>query len=123
MTTALLSIHPHHVDAILAGRKTVEIRRVVPSRDVTRLLIYETAPTSSIVADCAVRTWIDAPNRLLRRFGSGIGVTRAEFRSYVGDRERICMLEIEDIRQVLGPTLADYGLRWPPQSWAYVEHR
>lgn len=121
MTTALLPIHPRHVEGILARRKTVEIRRTVPKRDITRLVIYETAPSSRVVADCRVRLWIGSPDAAERRFRGRFGVSVREFRDYVSGRPEIAVLEIDDVIPVDDRCLRDYGLNSPPQSWVYLD--
>ena len=46
----LISIHPRHVEAILAGEKTIEFRRRWTAREVGHLVIYATVPVKRIVA-------------------------------------------------------------------------
>ena len=120
MTTAILAIHPRHVAAILAGHKTVEIRRVVPARNVTRLVIYETAPASRVVAECDVHATVGEPDAIWRTHRSWMAVTRREFDAYLRGRDRACALLLGPIREPRSHLLADYGQRRPPQSWAYV---
>jgi predicted transcriptional regulator len=57
MKTLLISIHPRHSQNILAGRKSIELRkRPFKQKDGSpvfdHLLIYETHPTAAIVGYC-----------------------------------------------------------------------
>jgi predicted transcriptional regulator len=49
-SVALISIHPRFVESIVAGTKNVEFRRRWSRTHVDALLIYATAPESSLVA-------------------------------------------------------------------------
>ncbi len=62
-----LSIHPRYVEAILDGRKTVELRKRMPRAEIgTQLVIYASMPKCAVVAS-AVIDRIEAPSR--RRCG------------------------------------------------------
>jgi predicted transcriptional regulator len=43
-------MHPEHVAKIIAGEKTVEYRKIMPSKQATHLVIYCTNPVQKIVA-------------------------------------------------------------------------
>lgn len=45
----ILSIHPEYVEKILAGEKTVELRRLLPRQNVEKIYIYSTSPVKKIV--------------------------------------------------------------------------
>lgn len=52
----LLSIKPGHVDNILSGSKTVELRRIRPQVSAGQpIAIYATMPVGAVVATCRVR--------------------------------------------------------------------
>lgn len=121
MSTALLSIHPRHVSAIRRHLKLYELRRVIPRREVTRLLIYETAPTSAVVALADVELIVDSPSSLWRRIGWLTGVSHREFTAYTSGRAEIAAMLLRNLRDAPSRDLADYGLRCAPQGWAYVE--
>ncbi|MDE0040937.1 MAG: ASCH domain-containing protein, partial [Candidatus Poribacteria bacterium] len=57
---ALISIRPNFAEAILAGKKTVEIRRRIPALQVgTRLWIYATRPLGAIIGTAIVAKIIE----------------------------------------------------------------
>lgn len=54
MTVLLLSIRPQAAQQILQGSKSYEYRRCCPSKTVTTLLLYVTAPVQRVVASVEV---------------------------------------------------------------------
>lgn len=121
MTTALLSIHPRFSQAIIAGTKTVEIRRVIPKRDVRRLVIYETKPTMAVVAECDCYLITGTPERLWLDCRGEMGIIGKEFWSYMEGCENACAAVILRVRKPRFTSLADYGVRQAPQSWVYLD--
>jgi predicted transcriptional regulator len=81
---AIISIHPNFANAILAGTKTVELRRRIPPIVVgTRLWIYATRPTAAIIGSAVV-------DRILRgnfdevwaECGINAGINRTNYDEY-----------------------------------------
>ena len=81
---ALLAVHPEYATAMLHGRKTVEIRRRVPSlRPGTRLWLYATRPCSRIVGCVTVEMMTRASvHELWERFHACVLVDQSTFYSY-----------------------------------------
>lgn len=122
MTTAILSIHPRFSQAIIAGTKRVELRRVVPKRDVRRLVIYETKPTMAVVAECSCYVVSGTPDGLWWAFRGEMGISGKEFWSYMEGVKSACGVVILRVGEPRSRELADYGLRQPPQSWVYLDN-
>lgn len=52
---AIISIHPEYAEAILSGKKTIELRRRIPKiEEGTRLWIYATRPQAAIIGSAIV---------------------------------------------------------------------
>lgn len=83
----LISVHPRHVDSMVRGVKTVELRRrPLKLTDGCRVWIYSTLPRGSVEALGIVRSVVAAaPAKLWRDFGAQSGITKAEFDSYYKD--------------------------------------
>ena len=81
---AVMAVYPEYATAILDGRKTVEIRRRVPSLSCgTRLWLYATRPASGIVGCVTVEMMIRASvHELWERFHAGVLIDRAKFDCY-----------------------------------------
>ena len=80
----LLSLKPRFADAVLTGKKTVELRRAEPKIVVpTRALIYSTSPLRALVGTCIVTSVeTDRLADLWQRFGPRTGINRREFSDY-----------------------------------------
>ena len=122
----VLSIRPTYVERILAGEKTIELRRRFPALRSPRqlALIYCTAPIQAIVA-CATLFEVETLSltHLWRRRGQQAAVSRAEFDSYFAGREHGCALVLQEVARFTRPMhLTDLARRFdfsPPQSYCY----
>jgi predicted transcriptional regulator len=92
---AIISIHPIHADAILAGTKTIELRRRLPELPSgTRLWIYATRPTAAIVGVATIKNVARAhPTTIWKRHRNGVGVDHASYKAYFnGSQEAVAIL-------------------------------
>jgi len=122
-----LSIRPQYAEKILAGGKTVELRRVRPKHiaEGALVLIYVSSPVKSLVGAFSVESVIEEPlHKLWKEVGSRAGVSRDEFDTYFEGLARgvgIVLdkpwrfqepLGLQDLRKMM-----DFR---PPQSFRYV---
>ena len=126
----VLSLKPRFAEAILAGTKTVELRRTTPKIEVpTRALLYASTPVRALLGSCIITSVASARlTELWCEFGSRADLPYQEFKRYfegveVGaalalaqQRPFTRIVPLQDLRAE--PT----GFR-PPQSFAYVEAR
>lgn len=122
----LLAIKPAFASRIYDGSKNIELRRVKPSRDVVRVLIYETAPVKQITGWFTLR-WIRSlsPSKTWSRYRRQLGVSRKVFRSYYQDCRTAILLAVSRVRKLIaGIHLSSVrtGLR-APQSFIYLNKR
>jgi predicted transcriptional regulator len=118
MSAALMSIKPRFAEAILAGDKTIELRRRRPRlAPGSRVSIYASSPVQAVVGWFEVGTVIEAnPVKLWRLVGQAAAVTRTEFDDYFAGRPLGYGIEIVNV----GTTDAiPLGIH-PPQSWQYL---
>ena len=87
---ALISIRPNFAKAILAGKKTVEIRRRIPALEVgTRLWIYATQPLGAIVGTAIVERVIEStPTELWETCMDQIALRQCEYDEYFEGTDR-----------------------------------
>ena len=80
----LISVHPRHVDSMVRGVKTVELRRrPLKLAGGCRVWIYSTLPRGSVEALGIIRTVVAAtPSTIWRDYGRQSGITKAEFDAY-----------------------------------------
>jgi predicted transcriptional regulator len=113
------------MDRILAGLKTVELRRRFPKPvGRTKVLLYSTSPVQAIVCHAVLEEVSHLSIQALwRRFARAAAVTREEFDSYFQGVETGCALRLTKIRALEIPLdLADLARRFkfaPPQSYCY----
>lgn len=128
--TLLLSIKPAFAEMVLAGRKTVELRRVRPSVDPGMpLLLYASSPRRQLVATGRIAdvAW-GSPDEVWEAYGADTGVPRAFFDDYFAGSPRAVAILVEDVRPLAAPVALD-DLRdrlesfHPPQSFRYLTGR
>jgi predicted transcriptional regulator len=108
---AIISIHPKFAEAILAGTKTVELRRRIPPINVgTRLWIYATQPIGAVIGTATVEAIVRAtPDVIWEMCVDRAEVSRIEFDRYfsgtseaigisLGATQKIEAIEIEKLR-------------------------
>lgn len=119
----LISIHPRHVTNILSGRKIFEYRKVMPSQDVSHLVLYSTAPVMKVVAVAeVVGRIVGAPSKVWDLTSFGSGISRSFFRVYFAGQRQACALSLGRVYELVSPmglsSLA--GVKTPPQSFSYL---
>lgn len=98
----LISVHPRHVDNMVRGRKTVELRRR-PLRlaDGCRVWIYCTLPRGSVEALGIVRTVVAAPPSVIwHDYGWQSGITKAEFDAYYEGADTAYAIEFSSVEKL-----------------------
>ncbi|WP_420639631.1 ASCH domain-containing protein [Candidatus Poriferisocius sp.] len=119
---ALLSVHSEFAQAILHGTKTVELRRRPPKREVSHVVLYETAPTSAIVGWARVQSVeTRSPTSIWTTWGVSAGVTRDRFRRYFSGTSEATAIVLGVTRRLEVPMpLALLGLHAAPQNFIYL---
>ena len=124
----VLSLKPRFAEAILAGVKTVELRRTEPKIVVpTRALLYAASPVRALLGTCIITSVQPLDLQVLwREHGSASGLLYHEFQQYyegvdigtaltlIQPRAFSRRIPLQDLRA------KPKGFR-PPQSFAYVD--
>ena len=123
-----VSIKPRFADKILAGEKSVELRRVRPAVSAGTLVIfYASSPTREVVGTGRIKAIeTDTPTAIWERHRSALGLRRSEYRTYFeGVRQAVGIVLTEVERLPESIPLADLRERLagfePPQSFRYVD--
>lgn len=124
-----LSIHPEYVQAILEGRKTVELRKRRPRAEVgSTVVIYATMPRCEVVATAIVERIQSAePARLWRHVRCAAAVSKHAYDHYYAGTDTAVGIHLSRIRQFDEPIpLGDLRDRWqgfhPPQQFRYLSN-
>lgn len=125
--TLLLSIKPAFAEMVLAGRKTVELRRVRPAVEPgMALLIYASSPRRQLVATGKIGdvAW-GSPDEVWEVYGAEAGVARGFYDEYFAGCARAVAILVEEVRPLSSPVALDaLRDRWaafqPPQSFRYL---
>ena len=122
-----LSIHPQYVQAILEGRKTVELRKRRPRAEVgSTVVIYATMPQCEVVATAIVGEIQSAePAKLWRHVRDTAAVSKTTYDEYFADTETAVGIRFSEVRRFNDPIpLGDLRERWqgfhPPQQFRYL---
>jgi predicted transcriptional regulator len=101
LTGAVLALQPSHLEKVLSGVKTVEIRTRFSDRwEGRRISLYGTRPISGIAGEATVSRVIPGqPDRIWEHFGHLMGCTKVEYDEYVGVRSQVHALILRDVRE------------------------
>ena len=125
---AVLSLKPRFAEAILAGIKTVELRRTEPKIVVpTRALLYAASPVRALLGSCIITSVNSADLAALwREHGSKAALPYEEFLQYFDGVDLGTALTLTEPRP-FSRKIPLHDLRTkpqsfrPPQSFAYVD--
>lgn len=123
----LLSIRPRYAELILAGDKTVELRKRCPSLPAgTLVVMYASAPTCAIVGAFELGGILRLPPaELWASHGDRTGVSRELFERYYEGRGEAVGLVVGEVlrlsqRVELGRLRELWDAFHPPQSYRYL---
>ncbi|MEU0659800.1 ASCH domain-containing protein [Streptomyces lavendulocolor] len=122
----LLSVHPRFATAILAGSKTVEVRRQrVAAPPGTTVLLYATAPTMALVGKARIAAvHVGSPRQVWTAHRVHTGITRREYDEYMSGATQASGVTLEDPVPFDEPVplsaLRAMGAFHPPQSYRYL---
>ena len=122
MNKIVVSINPRHVNNIIDGSKRYEYRTRIASKDVNKLLIYETAPIKKVVAEVDVIEVLSLdPNTLWEQTKDYSGISKKFFDEYFKNRSVAYAYKLGKAKVYDEPkSLIEFGLRTAPQSFAYA---
>jgi predicted transcriptional regulator len=128
--TLLLSIRPVYAELILAGKKTIELRkqrpRVPPG---TLVVMYASAPTCAIVGAFVLHEIVELqPSELWKLHSNRTGISRELFERYYEHRDQAFGLVVGRVLPLLATVgLAQLRQMWgkfqPPQSYRFIHRR
>ena len=124
-TSVLLSVKPKFARALIAGTKTIEVRRRFPSLETgTAVFVYSSAPDSAIIGVLAACRVFTAPSTsLFDTHGSFLDASQEELDSYLRGTRDARLLEVSKGQPMNSPislrTLRRMGID-APQSYRWL---
>jgi predicted transcriptional regulator len=122
-TVVLLSVRPKFAEALMAGTKRVEFRRVRFRRPVRAVVVYATAPVARVVGYFEVAfVQESSPSAIWRRHARVGGISPPEYKRYYAGSTRAVAIGVGKVSRLPdGLTLnsLERGAR-PPQSFRYL---
>lgn len=123
----LLSIKGQWVKKILDGSKTCELRKTGFNWTVSKLLVYETIPTSALIAEAQIDSVTTLSIDVLWDFieqGELAQVSRQQFDDYYKGKSRGTAIVISSVKAIKPIPLVKLKQVWhpwhPPQGFQYV---
>lgn len=120
-----ISIKPQYANAILEGRKTVELRRTRPNLpDGSLVILYSSTPTRAVVGWAQLSGVREGtPLEIWNQYGHAAAIDEPEYDIYFDGTEQAFALELNGVvtaaQQVPLSVIRSIGIQ-PPQSWRYV---
>ena len=125
MLNALFSIKPEYVNRIFSGEKHYEYRTIVCKKQIDKIIIYETSPTSKIVGEVSVLKILkDTPENLWNQTKNYAGIDYESYFSYFKDKEFAYAYVLEKPVKYKNPkSLSEYNITSAPQSFIYLKDK
>lgn len=125
MIDAIISLKPRHVENILSGCKTVELRtRSINLPVGSRLWIYTTLPVGKVKLSAEI-DFIEllSPKKMWKKHGENICIAKQEFDEYTMAREFVAAIGLRKIkpldRDICLGTMRKYEKNFqPPQFFS-----
>lgn len=123
MSKMLLSIKPVYVKRILEGKKKYEFRKFHCKEGVDTIIIYSTAPEKKVIGEVPLIDIIEGDVEYVwQQTRPDGGITKKAFKEYYKDKEIATAYKLGEVVIYEEPKeLADFGLNYAPQSFAYIE--
>lgn len=95
----VLSIAPEYANKIVAGTKSVELRRRFSKRWIgCRTVVYATRPEKRLVGEARIADIVSGnPDQIWHTFAHELGCSRRDFDRYVGNSAEVFALVLDDV--------------------------
>ena len=102
----VLAIHARHAAAILAKKKTHELRRRLTNVEKgDRIYLYATSPESAVIGGFSVGAVDrDTPRGIWKRIGKGFAIPKSDFDAYVAGAREVVAIRVENAFHLRRPT-------------------
>ena len=118
----LLSIKPKFAEKILNWKKLYELRKIFTKKEITKVIIYESAPISRVVWEFEVEKVLYEPiTQLWDHTKDFSQVNKEFFDSYFKWKEFWYAIKLKNPRKYRNlKLLSDYWIKFPPQNYCFI---
>ena len=123
MKAVLLSIKPEFSRKIFEGSKKYEFRKLVfKDSSAKRVIVYSSAPEKKVVGEFEIDSILEgSPDVIWEQTKRESGITKEFYDTYFHGRDKAYAIKVASVKRYKSPkSLADFGHRLAPQSFAYV---
>ena len=123
MATILLSIKPEYANRIFDGQKQYEYRKRIPKKDVSKIVVYSSAPEQAVIGEIKViKTLKMKPTKLWNSTKANAGISRSKYRKYFSGCTMAYAFVIGSSEKYpTSKSLADFNIQSAPQSFEYLD--
>ena len=130
MRTVIITIKPRHLNDILAGKKSLELRKTFPKIEPPfNVECCESGSGGQIKGrfECYGKIGIWKNDYESERFARMACVTEKELDAYIGGNDFIYGWRVDEVIDYTNANnyrikyVSDYGVDRPPQSWCYAK--
>lgn len=123
MATILLSIKPEYANKIFDGQKRYEYRKRIPKKEVSKIIVYSSAPEQAVIGEIKViKTLKMKPTLLWNSTKANAGISRSKYRKYFSGCTTAYAFVIGSFEKYpASKSLADLNIRSAPQSFVYLD--
>lgn len=121
-----LSIKPEFANKIMAGQKTIELRKLRPHISIgDYVIIYASTPLRKVIGYARIKSIIKCtPSEMWSKYHNYLGIDEVRFANYYSGHSSAIGIELEKIHQCRNITLEqlrmiDTNFR-PPQGFRYI---
>lgn len=121
-----LSIKPEFAKKIMAGQKTIELRKLRPHISIgDYVIIYASTPLRKVIGYARIKSIIEcSPAEMWSTYHNSLGIDEARFAKYYSGHSSAIGIELEKIHQCRNISLEqlrmiDSNFR-PPQGFRYI---
>lgn len=123
---ALYPIKPIYAEQILSGKKKIELRKKLPTKNIKYILIYATSPISKIIGYAEV-THMEKFNKfeLWEKNSTLLGINKESYFEYYSNCTTACAISLGTAFTFIKPfPISDISPKTTvPQSFCYIAER
>ena len=123
MSKILIPINPVHVEKILLGTKKYEYRKILPKKNIDKMLIYSTSPIKKVVAEVEILDiLIDKKDKIWELTKNNSGIDKKFYDEYYKNKEVAVAYKLGKVTKYnKEKELSEYNINYYPQSFVYLD--